>query len=82
MGNNFLDHSKENINVDVWLYMFSFMPKEEKNHYVLFIYLFFFTALFQPEHLNIKLNTGELFSLLTVNYCKMYKRYGKSSTLK
>lgn len=33
----------------------------------------FYTTLFQPEHLNIKLNTGELFSLLILSYCKMYK---------
>lgn len=32
----------------------------------------FYTTLFQPEHLNIKLNTGELFSLLILSYCKMY----------
>lgn len=43
--------------------------------------LAFYTTLFQPEHLNIKLNTGELFSLLILNYCKCTSS-ASSSTLK
>lgn len=50
------------------IYMFPILfQKREKT------VLAFYTTLFQPEHLNIKLNTGELFSLLILNYCKMYK---------
>lgn len=41
----------------------------------------FYTTLFQPEHLNIKLNTGELFSLLILNYCKCTSS-ASSSTFK
>lgn len=43
--------------------------------------LAFYTTLFQPEHLNIKLNTGELFSLLILNYGKCTSS-ASSSTLK
>lgn len=43
--------------------------------------LAFYTTLFQPEHLNIKLNTGELFSLLILNYCKCTSS-ASSSTFK
>lgn len=43
--------------------------------------LAFYTTLFQPGHLNIKLNTGEPFSLLILNYCK-YTSSASSSTLK
>lgn len=50
--------------------------KKEKNQYLLFN-----TTLFQPEHLNIKLNTGELLSLLILNYCKCTSS-ASSSTLK
>ena len=46
-----------------------------------FFFLLFNTTLFQPEHLNIKLNTGELFSLLILNYCKCTSS-ASSSTLK
>lgn len=77
MGNNFSDHSKENVTVDFGLCMFTVLcQKTEKPVFA------FYTTLFQPEHLNIKLNTGELFSLLILNYCKMYKRSAKSLTLK
>lgn len=39
--------------------------KKEENQYLLFN-----TTLFQPEHLNMKLSTGELFSLLIRNHCR------------
>lgn len=51
------------------------LPTEAKviqNTFFFFFFAFYIT-LFQPEHLNIKLNTGELFSLLVLSYCKMYK---------
>lgn len=48
--------------------MLTSLCKEKKNSVLLF-----YTTLFQPEHLNIKLNTGELLSLLILSYCKMYK---------
>lgn len=52
---------------------------------ILFIHHFFpptfYSTVFQPEHLNIKLNAGELFSLLILNYCK-FTSSASSSTLK
>ena len=46
-----------------------------------FFFFNFHTTLSQPEHLSIKLNTGKLFSLLILNYCKCTSS-ASSSTLK
>lgn len=59
-----------------FMYVHCFMPKKREKPA-----LAFHTTLFQPEHLNIKLNTGELLSLLTLNDCK-WTSSASSSTLK
>lgn len=59
-----------------FIYVHCSMPKKKEKPV-----LAFYTTLFQPEHLIIKLNTGELFSLLILNYCK-FTSSASSSTLK